>query len=146
VFGLRGAPGLTDVLDARLDPGEVIHKTSLEKFRLMPMGKGHPRGTELLGSVQMQNLTDELARRYPDRIVIFDSTPLLGASQAPVLSSLMGQILLVVEAERTQQSLVEEALACLDGDRNVGLVLNKGRRSVRSGYYYYYGGYGKGDA
>jgi len=146
VFGLGGCPGLTDVLSDGVDPGDVIHSTSMEKFRFMPMGKGHPRGTELLGSVQMQNLTDELARRYPDRIVIFDSTPLLGASQAPVLSSLMGQILLVVEAERTPQTMVEEALASLDGDRNVGLVLNKGRRSARSGYYYYYGGYGKGDA
>ncbi|HKL78367.1 MAG TPA: XrtA-associated tyrosine autokinase [Gammaproteobacteria bacterium] len=146
IFGLEGSPGLTDVLSEGMDPGEVIHSTTLEKFRVMPMGKGHPRGTELLGSVQMRNLADELARRYPDRIVIFDTTPLLGASQAPVLSSLMGQILLVVEAERTPQNLVQEALGLLEDDPNVGLVLNKGRRSARSGYYYYYGGYGKNNA
>ncbi|PIV88513.1 MAG: protein tyrosine kinase, partial [Hydrogenophilales bacterium CG17_big_fil_post_rev_8_21_14_2_50_63_12] len=41
--------------------------------------------------------------RYPDRIVIFDSPPLLSTSEASVLATYMGQIVFVVEAERTPQ-------------------------------------------
>jgi len=63
----------------------------------------------------MTSLIQEIADRYPDRIVIFDSPPLLATSEASVLASHMGQIVMVIEAERTPQEAVKEALARIEG-------------------------------
>jgi receptor protein-tyrosine kinase len=91
----------------------------------------------------MAKLVDELARRYHDRIVIFDSPPLLVSSESRLLANLMGQLLIVVEANKTPQSLVQESLGYLDSSKIIGLVLNKSQRAVTSYYGYGYGyGYG----
>ena len=52
----------------------------------------------------MKSLLDDMAKRYPDRIVIFDSPPLLLTTESRVLASHMGQIIIVVHAEKTLQS------------------------------------------
>jgi receptor protein-tyrosine kinase len=57
----------------------------------------------------------------------------------------MGQVVLVVESQRTHQNQVKEALALLNPQQIVGFVLNKARDSFGSDYYGYgYGGYGYG--
>ena len=61
----------------------------------------------------MRTLVQELSQRYPERIVIFDSPPLLHTSEARVLAQLMGQIVVVVEAERTPRGQVHDALDLL---------------------------------
>ncbi len=60
----------------------------------------HRRATEMLASTAMANLVDEMASRYPDRILVFDSPPLLATTEARVLASHMGQIVMVVEADQ----------------------------------------------
>ncbi len=135
-------PGLIDLLtDRSLDVSDVIIRTTIPKLRVIPMGQYHAKSTELLASDAMRDLTHELATRYPDRIVIFDSPPLLATSEAVVLAGLMGQLVFVVEAERSQQHTVRDALSLLDDTKPVGLVLNKIRSGSRSGYYGY-GHYG----
>jgi receptor protein-tyrosine kinase len=87
----------------------------------------------------MRDLVGEFGRRYTDRIVVIDSAPLLAASGASILAHLVGQTVFVVEAIRTPQSAVEEALSQLQSVRNVGLVLNKSR--TKEGLAYQYGSY-----
>ena len=91
----------------------------------------------------MRQITRELASRYDDRIVLFDSPPLLATSEASVLASLMGQIVMVVESERTTQSQAKQAMGLISEEKPVGLVLNKSRWAKRAGYYYGYYGYNK---
>ena len=67
------------------------------------------------------------------------SPPLLAASGASVLAHLVGQTIFVVEAIRTPQSAMQEALSQLKSVRNVGLVLNKSRS--KEGLAYQYGSY-----
>ncbi len=143
LVGLEDSPGLIDVLlDPQLDLARVIATTDMTTMRILPVGCNHPRSTELLASRHMWRVATELAHRYPDRIVLFDSPPLLLASQATVLASLVGQVVLVVEAEKTPQHLVKEALGLLDSSKGVGVVLNKSRQSSKGGYYSgYYGRY-----
>lgn len=142
VLGTPMGPGLIDLLtEDNLDVSDVILRTSVPKLRVIPMGRFHPHANELLAGENMLRLSQELANRYKDRIVIFDSPPLLMTSEAVVLSGLMGQIVFVVESERTRQSNVKEALALLDDSKPIGLVLNKVRRHIGQDYYGY-GAYG----
>lgn len=145
MLGLDSRPGLIDVLlDSRVDLSDVIVRTDMQKLRVLPAGRRHANATELLASEQMEQITAELSDRYPDRIVLFDAPPLLVSSEAVVLSHHVGQLLLVVEAGRTPEHFVTEAISRLDRDKVVGTVLNKSRGSFAQDYYGgYYGYYGQ---
>ena len=127
------------LLNRQIDPSEVLLKLDLGKLTLMPAGNPHKHATELLASDAMRELVHEMAERYHDRIVIFDSPPLLAASEADALASQVGQIVVVVEAGRTSEAALKDALSRIDSSRISGLLLNKGEIPNLG---YGYGGYG----
>ena len=77
----------------------------------------HERATELLASDGMNQLLEEMATRYADRIIIFDSPPLLVTTEARTLATHMGQVVMVVEANRTTHSTVQQAIATIEACR-----------------------------
>lgn len=128
--------GVTDfLLDKNVCLSDVILNTNIPQLRILPSGLPNARSTELLASERMAALTQELSERYPDRIIIFDSPPLLLANQAAVLSQLMGQIIIVVEAGSTPKNLVEESISLLDDEKVIGLLLNKTSKPAGKNYY-----------
>ncbi len=136
--------GLTDVLsDPDVTLADTILSTNIPKLKILPGGRRHAQANELLASDQMRQVTHELATRYPDRIVIFDAPPLLMTSEANVVASLVGQVLLVVEAGETPQRAVKEAVALLDEKKVIGVVLNKYKGSNNGQYGAYYCAYGE---
>lgn len=138
-----GQPGLMDVLaDETIQLADVLCKTDMEKLTILPAGTQHLNATEMLASEAMRALLREMADRYHDRIIIFDSPPLLIASEASVLASHMTQILIVSAAGETTEAALKEALSRVESCEFVGLLLNKTSASG-SGYGYGYGyGYG----
>ncbi|MCG6937847.1 MAG: XrtA-associated tyrosine autokinase [Gammaproteobacteria bacterium] len=141
LLGVEKASGLVDVLESDASSiGDILLQTDIPKLRVVPAGKQHEYVTELLTSHRMTSLINEIASRYTDRIIIFDGPPLLPAPQAQVLAGLVGQVVLVIEAGKTPQSTVEEALALLPDEQSIGLVMNKnegiaGRSADYHGYY-----------
>lgn len=139
-LGLPPAPGLLDLLlDPKIALSQVLLRTNIDNLTLLPTGLPHPRATELLASEAMVALLAEMGQRYSDRIIIFDSPPLLLTTEAPVLASQMGQIVMVVQAEKTLQSQVEQALASIEACPIRLLVLNQARRRGKASYGYGYG-------
>ncbi len=139
-FGIAPDIGLMDVLlDSHVTLSDAIVRTNVNKLALLPAGRPHRQATELLASEAMANLLAELSARYSDRIVIFDSPPLLVTTEARTLAANMGQIVMVVESENTTHEALREALATIESCDVVGMVLNKGRRSNPGDSYGYYG-------
>ncbi|SEK30014.1 XrtA-associated tyrosine autokinase [Nitrosovibrio tenuis] len=139
ILGLGTESGLMDILiDEKLDLADVLIKTNIEKLTLLTAGRRHSHSTELLASQSMNDLLKELAERYADRVVIFDSPPLLLTSEARVLATQMGQIVLVVEAETTSQQAVKETLRQIESCDVVNLIYNKARSFSGGEYYGYY--------
>lgn len=127
-LGLKNEKGLLDVLlDDKLELANVMMRTNVEKLSILTAGRKSRHATELLASQSMSDLLTEIAQRYRERIVIFDSPPLLAASEARVLASQMGQIVLVVEAETTPQKTVMEALRQIESCEVINLIYNKAR-------------------
>ncbi len=142
-LGVQAETGLIDVLlDEGLTLQDVLLRTDVPKLTLLPSGRKHVHATELLASERMRQLVLEISTRYHDRIVIFDSPPLLLTNEARVLASLMGQVVVVVEESRTQQHVVKEAVELLSTNEIVGIVLNKGMHDKSAYYYGGYHGYG----
>lgn len=141
-LGLPAQRGLMDILvDDKLDLADVMLRTNVDTLSILPAGTSTPRATELLASSTMSNLVNEIAHRYPDRVIIFDSPPLLLTSESRVLASHMGQIVMVVEAQGTTQQAVQESLRQLEGCSNVNLIYNKARDipGIEEKYDYNYG-------
>lgn len=145
VLKISPGRGLVDYLaDGNVNLSDIMRRTNVPKLRILSAGRPHPHSTELLSSARMSELVRELATRYPDRVVIFDSPPLLATSEASVLAQLVGQIVMVVEANKTRRQELKAALELVDSDKYIGLVLNKSRRPFGADYYSYGYGYGYG--
>jgi protein-tyrosine kinase len=143
LFGVEEQPGLIDILKSdHITAADVIIGTDVEGLSVLPAGPPDEHSTELLASRKMKRLLQDLSSRFPDRIVIFDSPPLLVTSEARVIADGVGQIALVVRAGKTPQQAVFDAIDGLDEDKAVNLILNEsGSGSVVDGYGVY-GGYG----
>ena len=143
LLGLPQSKGLLDILNNGVDNiSEILMRTNVDKLSILSSGTYHPKATELLASEQMANLLDEMATRYSDRIIIFDSPPLLVTTEARVLATHMGQITFVVDAETTLQSDVALALSTIESCPIKLMVLNKARSASSGSYGYGYQAYG----
>ena len=143
MLGLPPGPGLLDLLEGKADMSSVLLRTNVDKLTILPSGTPHAKATELLASEAMSTLLDDMSTRYPDRIIIFDSPPLLLTTESRVLATHMGQIVVVVHADRTLQGTVQQALAAIETCPVKMMVLNKARPDAIGGYGGY-GGYGYG--
>ena len=138
-LGFQAGKGLLDILlDDKLELADVMVRTNVEKLSILTAGTANPHATELLASQSMNRLLGDIAQRYRERIVIFDSPPLLLTTESPVLATKMGQIVLVVEADATPQKAVIEALRHIESCEVVNLILNKFKYSSGAGYYGHY--------
>jgi exopolysaccharide/PEP-CTERM locus tyrosine autokinase len=142
LFGVREEPGLMDVLlDDSKDIGSVIIPTTVRGVSILPAGRGADTATELLNSARMETVIADLLAHDPTRFVVFDSPPLLLTTEARALTSVAGQVVVVVRAEDTTQGAVVEALKYVAEGKPVGLVLNQCR--TKAAHYYAYGEYGE---
>ncbi len=142
-LGISAEVGLMDwLIDGKLDISDLVLDTNVDKLTILPAGRRHQQATELLASGSMSRLLEQISSRFPDRVCIFDSPPLLVTTEARVLASYMGQIVMVVEAGRTPRDQVTDALQTIAACDVVGLVLNKAKKIETNGYY----GYGYGAA
>jgi protein-tyrosine kinase len=145
LLGVGPGPGLLDLLsDPTLALDDVVQRTNVPKLSVLRAGHRQNLSTELLASSAMDRLVHRLANDHPRQVVVFDAPPLLATNQAKVLAAHLGQVVVLVEAARTQRHLVRQAFAALEQCPIVMSVLNKSdERASGEGYGYGYGyGYG----
>jgi receptor protein-tyrosine kinase len=131
-LGLAEMRGLLDlVANPKLDPSPLIVKTPIDRLSILPVGRERERSAELFSTKEMTRLIQSLGRRYADRLLVLDAPPCLSTSDPAVLAPVVGQILFVVEADRTQRDEVEASLDLIQACPNITLVLNKQQVSSR---------------
>jgi protein-tyrosine kinase len=140
-LGIEGPVGLMDALnDTSIDVETLIIKTDIGSLAVLPSGKYTNEATELIAADRTREILDRLAAK-PNRIVLFDSPPALAASPASVLAYHVGQVLLVVRADRTGEAELRDAALLLGGCEEIQLLLNGVRftpNARRFGSYYGY--------
>jgi exopolysaccharide/PEP-CTERM locus tyrosine autokinase len=146
LFGVIDQPGLLDLLeeDGTVSLQETILQTDVERLSIMAAGNMRVHSTELLASDRMERIIRALIAQDPNRLIVFDSPPLLATTESSVITSFAGQIVMVVCANVTPQRAVLEAIDLIDEDKALNLVLNKVQDGHESGYYGYGYGYGYG--
>jgi len=131
MMGIPASYGLTDLLaNPDIDFSEVVLRTNLPNLTVMSAGSPNIRSPELLSSRRTRAIFNEMAQRYSDRFIVFDAPAVLASSDPAILASLVGQIVVVVEADHTQQEELESAIGLLSACPNISLLLNKVRTSA----------------
>jgi exopolysaccharide/PEP-CTERM locus tyrosine autokinase len=143
-LGLEAGPGLMDALaDPMIAIEDCVIRTDIPSLSVLPAGQRSNNDTEYLASARTEQLLRRLTDGRPDRILIFDSPPLLAASPAAELASHAAIALLVVRADKTTESALRDAAGMLKGGAQVQLLLNAVR--FRGGGRRFGSYYAKGD-
>lgn len=140
-LGLERRKGLMEYLTGDVeDISDVLYPTNIDKLKIIPAGKSHHLSTELLASQKMHETVDEFANRYPDRIVIFDTPPLIGINESAILANFAGQAVVVVEEGKAKINDIKNSIERLNANMAIGFVVNKSVHADTdgTGYYGYY--------
>jgi len=145
VLSALGLPGGRGLMDALADPAiaveDCIIGTDIAGLFVLPAGNSTGHDTEHLASAYTAEVLGRLTSQSPNRIVIFDSPPVLAASPASELAHHVGQALMVVRADQTSEAALRDAVGILSGCEDIKLLLNCTRFSPtgrRFGTYYGY--------
>ncbi|MBA2303476.1 MAG: CpsD/CapB family tyrosine-protein kinase [Acidobacteria bacterium] len=133
LFGLPPGPGLVDVLLGGVSLESALVQIPGQQLFLLPGGMAAPRSAGLLESTMMRHTLDSLRGRF-DRIVM--DAPPVTIADTHVLARMADGVVFVVRAGVTPRGAVERALAEMDGDKLLGLVLNDADSGDDAGYGY----------
>ena len=141
ILKVSNSIGLTNYLLKQNTLEEVIQTTSLPTFDFMPSGKLPSSSMGVLSSVQMKELIRDVKHRYD--WVFFDSPPIMGVSDASILSSEVDMVLQVIQYRRYPQPMTIRAKQMIEkvGGNLLGIVLNNISMASDENYYYYSGYY-----
>ena len=141
ILGMQNKFGLTNVLMRDVPIEETIKPVaSMPNLHFLPSGKLPRSSVGVLNTQRMQELIKNLKARYD--YVFFDSPPMVGVSDASILSSEVDGVLLVVQYRKYPRIMSLRAKKMLEnvGAKVVGVVLNN-INVMRDDYYYYYHSY-----
>jgi len=120
-LGLTRSPGLEALRGADApDPALLPVATAVNHLSVLPFGSGPPAQGDAIAAGLLR-----LAAQLPRHIFVVDAPACLEASIAGLLAATAGQVLMVVQAERTQRTEVEAALDIVDACPNLQLLLNR---------------------
>lgn len=145
VFGVDRHKGLSALLTGSITLNEAIAETEISNLSLLTSGSVPPNPSELLGSVLMKELIKHFRDIYD--VVILDSAPVLGMSDALVLARETDGTILVVKTDTATRKALKFAISQLEqvSAKVCGVILNnvnvKRDRYYHYYYYYYYSPY-----
>ena len=143
-----GIQGLTEYLEEEVNVRDLILKTSIDKLSLLPSGAIPDNPAELLSSIKMSQLVKELAERYADRFVIFDSPPYQVASESSVMTQNVDGVVIVVGYGKSNRNKIKTMIEEIGEEKIFGIVFNGMKESYLKtklldpyggDYAYYYG-------
>ena len=152
MIGVSDQPGLTNVLFGEMGAMDAIQHTAIENFDILACGTSPHNPASIygtrLGWLKMKALVDSLKERYD--IIIFDSAPVLAATDPSVIASFVDGVIIVISSEDTKLKELDVTKETIDtvGGRMLGVVVNRFnyRNTYGNSYagkYYNYGSYGQ---
>ncbi len=136
IFQVENTVGLSDYLTKNIDLEQVVQETMLNNLFFMPSGLLPSDAVGILNSQRMLDMIQDAKNRFD--VVLFDSPPILGVSDASVLSSEVDLTIIVVQHRRFPKSMIQRVKMAIDnvGGKTLGVVLNN--VDIRHGQSYEY--------
>jgi protein-tyrosine kinase len=150
LLGLSENQGFMDLIaQPELTVDEMVVQTELPNLAIVPLGSrvnrrgAAPKDDSPAAVRPIGPMIRRLSQRFPKSLILLDAPPCLSTSDPHTLAPLVGQVVMVVEAERTQRNEVEAALDLVQVCPMVTMLLNKVRMTTSHtfGAYDYFGTY-----
>lgn len=135
LFGYEPESGVADYLFSDMPMSNVLFTPSVERLVVLPGNTRWDNSSEMLSMPRTREMVEEITKRYPERIVLFDLPPVLVVDDALAFAPLTDAFLLVVEEGETSKPALAQARELLKDAKVLGTVLNKGEE--RGKYYDY---------
>jgi succinoglycan biosynthesis transport protein ExoP len=139
-FNMSNRFGLTNVLKQEATLEDAVKATSIPNLHFLPSGKMPRTSVGILDTQRIRTIIQDLRKTYD--VVLFDSPPIVGVSDASIISSEVDGVLLVVQYRKYPRNMSTRARRMLEnvGAKVIGVVLNN-INILRDDYYYYYHSY-----
>ena len=141
MFVAPPAEGLTDLLTGKVGHvSDVLHRcTDIPNLAVIFAGNPSANTPELISSSRMSNLCKELSARYPDRVIVLDTPPVLASAEPAILASYVHHLVMVVAADQTDRHQLRKSLETIASCQSVSLLFNKAPSWNEPEYVAYYG-------
>ncbi|MBM3623199.1 MAG: CpsD/CapB family tyrosine-protein kinase [Alphaproteobacteria bacterium] len=148
-LGVENEAGLAEFLSGQRNLEELVHVEPRTGLYYILAGKRPPSPTDLLGSLRMRRLLQQLGDAFD--LVVLDTPPVLAVSDALLLVRQADTTIFVVRWEKTRRDIASTGVKMVyeAGARLSGIVLTQVdlRRHAQYDYtdsgVYYYRGYKK---
>jgi capsular exopolysaccharide synthesis family protein len=131
----RSKIGIVEVVLGHIDLETALVRGVHENLDILPVGEIPPNPTEILASKEFQQFIARCRSEYS--LVIFDSCPVMGIADAPMLSRMVDETVFVLEANALPFSRARAAIRRLTdaGAKPIGAILTK-YRALEAGQSY----------
>lgn len=136
-FDINNSVGLTNFLTTELMLEDVILQTPVDNLYFMPSGTLPVDAAGILNSRRMSELIQDVKQRFD--LVLVDSPPILGVSDASVLASEVDLTMIVVQHRKMPRNMLIRVKQAVEnvGGNVIGVVLNNVDLRSDSQYQYY---------
>lgn len=136
-FDINNSVGLTNYLTTDLMLEDVILQTPVDNLYFMPSGILPADAAGILNSRRMSELIQDVKQRFD--LVLIDSPPILGVSDASVLASEVDLTMIVVQHRKLPRNMLMRVKSAVEGvgGHVIGVVLNNVDVRSDSQYQYY---------
>ncbi len=137
LLNVAKTPGLADLLQSKVTLDQCRSRNIAPGLDFIPSGSVSGFTLSLFYADRLKEILADLRGQY-DRIV-FDAPPIIGVSDAAVITSLMDNVLLLIQYRRNPLSMVLRAQQTITGlDKEIlGVVLNRVPKNAGADYSYY---------
>jgi polysaccharide biosynthesis transport protein len=136
-FDINNSVGLTNYLTTELMLEDVILQSPVDNLYFMPSGILPADAAGILNSRRMSELIQDVKQRFD--LVLVDSPPILGVSDASVLASEVDLTMIVVQHRKLPRNMLVRVKQAVEnvGGHVIGVVLNNVDIRSDSQYQYY---------
>jgi capsular exopolysaccharide synthesis family protein len=133
----RPKVGLIEVVLGHVELEAAVVKGIHENLEILPIGEIPPNPTEILASKEFEQFIENCRGKYS--LIIFDSCPVMGLADAPMLARLVDATVFVLEANTMPFSRARAAIRRITaaGGKTIGAILTK-YRALEAGQSYDY--------
>ena len=148
-LGLNNLLGLSSLLTEDHQWREALLPVpGYDNWWVIPAGRRPPDPTRLLSSGRMKELIQQISQSGQFDLILFDTPPVLGMADTPLLAQYLDGLILLVSLDRVDRNLPKEALARIDstGAPLLGIITNAIKEEERSPNETLYQRYGYAEA
>ena len=137
-FALSNHQGFSTLLtDREAHVTQLAQPSGVENLSVLTSGPKPPNPSEMLGSIRMGQVMEQLRESYD--LIIFDMPPVVAVTDAQIMSALVDGTMLVVREGVSDKRAIIKAQQLLDmvNANLLGVVYNGATKATDQGYNYY---------